>query len=93
MGSQVLTATDPCVSIPCRNGASCISRGAESYYCICRNGYRGNNCDDAIGKERSKDTYSHQSLAICCTYRNLDAKVKTFSLYMKQLHLMVFVIF
>ncbi|XP_071827126.1 uncharacterized protein [Apostichopus japonicus] len=48
MGSQVLTATDPCVSIPCRNGASCISRGAESYYCICRNGYRGNNCDDAI---------------------------------------------
>lgn len=37
---------DICSSSPCRNGGSCKSSpDATSFFCLCRAGYRGNNCE------------------------------------------------
>ncbi|KAG5871346.1 hypothetical protein JTB14_008043 [Gonioctena quinquepunctata] len=36
-----------CLSNPCRNGASCSSVG-DVWYCHCRNGYLGENCEISV---------------------------------------------
>ena len=51
LAAQVIT--NPCISVPCSNGGSCLSLEGGSYYCICRNGYRGNNCESAIGNGKT----------------------------------------
>ncbi|KAI8035371.1 hypothetical protein M5D96_011814 [Drosophila gunungcola] len=39
--------SDVCYSKPCRNGGSCQrSSDGSSYFCICRSGFRGNQCEN-----------------------------------------------
>lgn len=42
-----LEKSDVCASSPCKNGGSCReSPDGSSYFCLCRPGYRGIQCDD-----------------------------------------------
>ncbi|XP_061664711.1 zonadhesin, like isoform X2 [Syngnathoides biaculeatus] len=38
----------PCLSGPCLNGGTCNHGGADSYTCVCAQGYGGFNCQDEI---------------------------------------------
>ncbi|XP_062871868.1 agrin isoform X2 [Trichomycterus rosablanca] len=38
---------NPCVPNPCKNGASCQTKGAEMFHCKCINGFFGPTCADA----------------------------------------------
>ncbi|ALC39766.1 ft [Drosophila busckii] len=43
-----LTRSDVCWTKPCRNGGSCQrSPDGASYYCLCRPGFRGSQCESA----------------------------------------------
>ena len=46
-----------CISSPCRNGGTCIDLCA-SYYCNCRSGYIGTNCEHRIGRLRVYARYA-----------------------------------
>ena len=37
--------SEPCVSNPCLNGATCLDDDSNGYHCICRSGYVGLQCD------------------------------------------------
>ncbi len=35
---------NPCSSNPCQNNGKCGYSAYSAYYCICENGYKGENC-------------------------------------------------
>ncbi|XP_060593963.1 agrin-like isoform X4 [Ruditapes philippinarum] len=39
---------NPCGSMPCLNGATCIMLNKEIYQCLCFKGYKGSNCEEPI---------------------------------------------
>lgn len=42
-----LDKSDVCKSFPCKNGGSCReSQDGSSYFCLCRSGFRGIQCDE-----------------------------------------------
>ncbi|KAI5612251.1 agrin isoform X10 [Silurus asotus] len=38
---------NPCLPNPCKNGASCQAKGAETFHCKCVNGFSGPTCADS----------------------------------------------
>ena len=38
---------DECLSKPCMHGAACVD-GANSYICMCINGYGGHDCETGM---------------------------------------------
>lgn len=42
--------SNPCLSVPCKNGATCkaVDESASEYSCICPIGFQGANCEDRL---------------------------------------------
>ncbi|XP_060624443.2 von Willebrand factor A domain-containing protein 2 [Anolis sagrei] len=50
------TCPDPCSSLPCQNGGTCIQQGLEGYHCVCPAGFEGDvNCAPKLSLECSVD--------------------------------------
>ena len=42
--SSLTTDIDECVSVPCKNGGTCVD-GIDDYICFCMPGYTGDSCE------------------------------------------------
>ncbi|KAL4221641.1 hypothetical protein ACF0H5_019897 [Mactra antiquata] len=48
-GLDVSTCSDnPCMSLPCKNDATCMMLNVDTYECLCAKGYTGSDCEAPI---------------------------------------------
>lgn len=43
---HTVLGVDPCMTTPCKNGATCLNVEAFEYTCVCVDGYTGMNCEN-----------------------------------------------
>lgn len=57
---------DPCLSSPCKNGATCVSLLTSSqYFCLCPDRYTGINCDTDLANQCLFNNGNCQNGATC----------------------------
>ena len=41
-----------CSTNPCKNGATCLTIGADNYSCLCTSYYTGTHCENAVPTQK-----------------------------------------
>ena len=41
-----------CSTNPCKNGATCLTIGADNYNCLCTSYYTGKHCENVVATQK-----------------------------------------
>ncbi|OAF70754.1 hypothetical protein A3Q56_01458 [Intoshia linei] len=72
-----LMCSGGCINDPCKNGSKCEGQGMSEYYCMCKSGNYGKNCENEYPKQCIAEELNQYLITALKTYSNVHCDDST----------------